>query len=258
MSGKPDVAASAPDREPGGAASPARTLVLGIETATPWGGAALMNGAGRLLGHVWGHARTGYSRRLMPTIDLLLREASAEPADLAAIAVSEGPGSFTGVRIGLVTAKTLAQTLGIPLYTCSTLEAAALRWPMEGDPIAVLLDARRGEIYSGVYRRLPGDELQTLRPARAERAEVLVESLRAMEAPTFWLAGDAVEKTRPAWEGALAGRARVASMPWSLPAADTVARLGLKALCTHAPSADPLRASPAYLRASDAERGLAP
>jgi tRNA threonylcarbamoyladenosine biosynthesis protein TsaB len=228
--------------------------LLGIETATPWGGAALVDADGRLRGHLWSHSRTGYSRRLMPTIDLLLREAGIAPRDLGGIAVSHGPGSFTGVRIGLVTARTLALELGVPLFTFSTLQALALRWPIVGEPVAVMLDARRGEVYSGVFRRRPGDRLEIIRAEAVESPADFVEALAGIESKILWMSGDAVEKTRAHWEARLGSRARSVTPPWGLPAADAVARMGARALRTGASSVDPLAALPVYLRASDAER----
>jgi tRNA threonylcarbamoyladenosine biosynthesis protein TsaB len=230
--------------------------VLGIETATPWGGAALIEPDGRLLAHLWSHAQTGYSRRLMPTIDLLLREARLRPGDLGALAVSHGPGSFTGVRIGLLVARTLALELRVPLFTFSTLEALALRWPIVGEPVAVMLDARRNEIYSGVFRRHPGDRIEVIRAPTVESAAAFLDALAALDSRALWLSGDAVEKARPLWERRLGARARPVTPPWGLPAADAVARLGVRALRTGVSPDDPLKALPVYLRASDAERAV--
>lgn len=231
-------------------------LVLGIETSTPWGGVALVESPGRLLGHLWAHARTGYSRRLMPGIDFLLRESGRPSNDLSAIAVTHGPGSFTGVRIGLVTAKTLARSLEIPLFTFCTLEALARRWPICGEPIAVLLDARRKEIYSGVFRHSPDGRTEVFRPTMVEPPERFIEALGKLDHPVIWLAGDAVEKFRPLWSSMLGARARPMSIPWGLPAAESVARWGALALQSGDTPADPLRAMPHYIRASDAWRAV--
>lgn len=233
------------------------SFVLGLETSTPWGGVALARADGRLLAHAWAHARTGYSRRLMPTVDRLLRDHALRPADLAALAVTHGPGSFTGVRIGLVTAKTLARSLGVPLFTFSTLEAVAWRWPLRDRPIAVVLDARRREVYGAVYRRTAEGLLQPVRPEAARAPTEFFKALASMEAEHFWLAGDAVEKTRPIWHAALGLRARPVDPPWGLPAAESVARLGALALAEGRSPVDPLAAAPHYLRPSDAQRGLA-
>lgn len=240
---------------PGSGASPPR-LVLGIETSSPWGGAALLESPGRLLGHLWAHARTGYSRRLMPGIDFLLKDSTRGAHDLSAIAVTHGPGSFTGVRIGLVTAKTLAQSLEVPLYTFCTLQALARRWPIRHEPIAVLMDARRKEIYSGVFCHRDDGGTEILRATTVEPPDRFIQALAALEAPTIWLAGDAVEKFRPLWSLALGGRGKPVSIPWGLPAAESVARMGNQALVDGAPRTDPLKALPHYVRASDAWRAI--
>ncbi len=236
----------------------APSLTLGIETATPWGGAALIEGKGRLLGHLWACAHNGYSRRLMPGIDYLLRDAGRSAADLSAIGVTIGPGSFTGVRIGLVTAKTLAQSLGLPLFTFSTLEALARRWPVKGEPIAVFMDARRKEVYSAVFQHGHNHVTAKLREPAVENPQLLVDALRAMDAPRIWLAGDAVEKFRPLWEPALERRGQAVNLPWGLPAAESIARMAARAHDAGVASTDPLTALPDYLRSSDATRGLKP
>lgn len=230
------------------------SFVLGLETSTPWGGVALARTDGRLLGHVWAHARTGYSRRLMPTVDRLLRDHCVQPRNLAALAVTHGPGSFTGVRLGLVTAKTLARCLEIPLFTFSTLEAVASRWPLHDRPIAVVLDARRREIYGGVYRRRPDGGLESLRPEAAAPPSAFFEALGSAGFGPLWLAGDAVEKTRSLWTAILGDGVRPVDSPWGLPAAASVARLGARAGWEGRTATDPLAAAPHYLRVSDAHR----
>jgi tRNA threonylcarbamoyl adenosine modification protein YeaZ len=89
-----------------------------------------------------------HGERLAPAIDALLREAGARPRDLAAVAAGVGPGPFTGLRVGLVTAAVLADGLGIPAYGVGTLDA--LGWGTTGR-VLVATDARRKEIYWGVY-----------------------------------------------------------------------------------------------------------
>lgn len=137
-------------------------VVLGIETSTPWGGVALASAREGLIALRHARAATGYSRRLLPAIDSMLREAELDKEAIRAVAVTAGPGSFTGVRLGVTTAKTLAHALGVPLYVFSTLERLAGRLPTwacgagEGagtsvETVCALMDARRGEVFAGLY-----------------------------------------------------------------------------------------------------------
>lgn len=106
------------------------------------------------------HAERNHSIKLLPEIQEMLKEAGVEPAELAAVAVGTGPGSYTGVRIGVTVAKTFSWSLGIPVVGVSSLEALALgdarASETEGPKPAScwfipLLDARRGQAYCSVY-----------------------------------------------------------------------------------------------------------
>ncbi len=252
--------------------TPAR-LVLGIETCTPSGGVALADVEGRLIVHRHGVARTGYSRRLMASIDEALRSASADPSALAAVAVTHGPGSFTGVRVGLVTAKTLAQSLGVPLYIESSLRALAMRWPGADGPVCSILDARRKEVYSGVFRRSPEaatnggvqSEMTPIRDEAVESIQSLIEGIEGIAGPStapaqstgrIWLSGDGARLYEAKLRDALGDRIAFVPEPWGSPAPDVIALEGARRLREALPGVDPLSAVPQYLRISDAEKGL--
>ncbi len=98
--------------------------------------------------------RRTLSRRLMGEIDSLLTRSGLTLPDLTAFAVGLGPGSFTGVRVGVTTAKTLAQVTGKPLVGVGTLDAYAAVWRAQDDdtPLVPVLPSRRGEVYAAVYR----------------------------------------------------------------------------------------------------------
>lgn len=245
---------------------PAR-LILGIETCTPSGGVALADADGRLIVHRHSVARTGYSRRLMASIDEALRSASADASALAAVAVTHGPGSFTGVRVGLVTAKTLAQSLGVPLYIESSLRALAMRWPRTDGPVCAILDARRKEVYSGVYRRTDEpaadggvqSEMAPLRDDAVESVQSLIEGLSTLHvnsAERIWLSGDGARLYEAQLRDSLGDRIAFVPEPWGSPAPDAIALEGARRLREGLPGVDPLSAVPQYLRISDAEKGL--
>lgn len=228
--------------------------VVGIEAATPAGGIALATASGRLAAHLWRDSRQPVSRRMLADLERLFREDNIEPDQIKAIAVSHGPGSFTGVRIGLALAKTLAHTWGVPLYTWSTLAMTAARWVRPGEWVSVLLDARRNELYSGLYRM---DEQGWPRPVREDRVEPVEDALAeltACETPRIVLTGDGAAKHREALDGKLGGRALWTPPAFNGPGADALALAGARALRESLPGVDPLAVEPVYLRQSDAER----
>jgi tRNA threonylcarbamoyladenosine biosynthesis protein TsaB len=121
--------------------------LLAIDTCGAVGGVALTGPAG-----LWSRELAGktYSEQLLTTIDGLLREAKVALEDLSGVVVVHGPGSFTGIRVGVSAAKGLAEGLGIPVIALSRLELLARQNP-DGSAVAVL-DAGRGEFYAGFYR----------------------------------------------------------------------------------------------------------
>ncbi len=146
-------------------------LLLAFDTATPTVSAALHDG-GRTIalwsaasGSADGPTARSDARRhgelLAPSIQQVLGQVGAAPADLTDLAVGTGPGPFTGLRVGLVTARTLGLTLGIPVHGVCTLDALALQAVLEGAvPVAdflVATDARRREVYWAGYRWDSGD-----------------------------------------------------------------------------------------------------
>lgn len=240
--------------------APPGPFVLGIETSTPWGGVALAGEGVGLVAHRWFHARTGYGRRLLASIDATLRDAGAGRESVVAVAATRGPGSFTGVRLGLTVAKTLARATGARLHLFSTLEAFAARAPGEG-PLCPMLDARRGEVYTAIFEResdfapptrLRGDAVEPC--ARLLESRELAEAVERFGRMRF--AGDGADLRREEIERALGSRAEFVPPPWNRPGADSVALLGLAAGAAGDPGIDPLAAAPSYLRASDAERKL--
>ncbi|MFD0556840.1 tRNA threonylcarbamoyl adenosine modification protein YeaZ [Stackebrandtia endophytica] len=144
-------------------------LTLVIDTATPSVTAGVFEVAETVASkgdHAVVDAR-GHGERLAPMIDASLKDAAAVPGDLAAIVVGLGPGPFTGLRVGLVTAASMADALGIPAYGVCSLDAlglAAARSVEEPGRILVATDARRKEVYWGLYdeegRRLHGPEVE--------------------------------------------------------------------------------------------------
>src|SRR5512132_883619 len=125
--------------------------VLAVETSTLAGGAALLDG-GLVVGEYTLDVSVTHSERLMGAIDRLLTDASWTVRDLEGLAVSVGPGSFTGLRIGLSTVKGLALALAIPIAAVPTLDAMATLLPFAALAVCPVLDARKREVYASLYR----------------------------------------------------------------------------------------------------------
>jgi tRNA threonylcarbamoyladenosine biosynthesis protein TsaB len=125
--------------------------VLAVETSTLSGGAALLEGE-RVVGEYTLDVRMTHSERLMAAIDQLLSDAGWRPRDLEGLAVSVGPGSFTGLRVGLSTVKGLALALSLPVAAVPTLDAMAAMLPFAALPVCPVLDARKREVYASLYR----------------------------------------------------------------------------------------------------------
>jgi len=124
--------------------------VLAVETSTLSGGAALLDE--RVVGEYMLDVRVTHSERLMTAIDQLLGDAGWTVRDLEGIAVTVGPGSFTGLRVGLSTVKGLALALAIPVAAVPTLDAMAAMLPYAALPVCPVLDARKREVYASLYR----------------------------------------------------------------------------------------------------------
>ncbi|GAB4074115.1 tRNA (adenosine(37)-N6)-threonylcarbamoyltransferase complex dimerization subunit type 1 TsaB [Barrientosiimonas marina] len=125
--------------------------ILAMDTSNQLLGIALLRD-GQLIGEVTTNLRKNHSVRLMPAINQLLQEVNMTPQDLDKIIVAKGPGSYTGVRIGLTTAKSMAWALGIPVTGVSSLEALAWQGRFFNASICPFFDARRGLVYTGLYQ----------------------------------------------------------------------------------------------------------
>ncbi len=211
-------------------------LILGLDTATDVGSLALVEDT-RLVAEYSLESAGTYLSRLLPRLAQLFAAAGRDPADLGALGVSVGPGNFTGLRIGLATAKTLAWSLGCPLAPLPTLEVLAAQVPPQPHPIGVVLDAKRQEVFWGLYR------------AAADRPRVLAEPIRLPLAelarrltPPLVLIGFLVSSLTLPREGV-----SLAPPERRLPRAATVARLALSRL-EGGLTAAPEQLAPTYLR----------
>ncbi len=234
-------------------------LILGIETATMTGGVALLNDK-RLISEYTLNVRTTHTARLMPAVDQILRDSSIDKHEVDGIAISLGPGSFTGLRIGLATAKGLAMGLDVPLVGVPTLDALARNIPFAGHQICPVLDAKKKEVYYSLFRygsSRGSDEHRGLSLLRQIPYQVVapVELVRRIQEKTIFL-GDAVDAYGDFIGEKLGDMALFAPDAQRLPRAATVAEMGLLKL-EAGEYLDVASAEPIYIRSSDAEISLA-
>ncbi|MGO4890507.1 tRNA (adenosine(37)-N6)-threonylcarbamoyltransferase complex dimerization subunit type 1 TsaB [Anaerobacillus sp. MEB173] len=124
--------------------------VLAIDTSNLVMGISVVDD-GKVVGELITNLKKNHSLRLMPAISDLLEEVNIKPKELDKIIVAKGPGSYTGVRIGVTTAKSLAWSLQIPLVGISSLEVLAQNGRYFDGYVSPLFDARRGQVYTGLY-----------------------------------------------------------------------------------------------------------
>ena len=171
-------------------------LLLALETATDTCGVAVWQD-GRVLAQSHLQRPRIHAERLTPLVEEVLAHAGADRAALDAVAVSMGPGSYTGLRIGVSTAKGWALAADADLVGVPTLEAyAACLQPMAapGDIVAALLDARRDEVYAGAYRRTT-EGLVPHADTTALTVDDLPDWLGSVDGQ-LWVVGDGGEKSR--------------------------------------------------------------
>ncbi|WP_313801765.1 tRNA (adenosine(37)-N6)-threonylcarbamoyltransferase complex dimerization subunit type 1 TsaB [Cytobacillus sp.] len=131
--------------------------LLSIDTSNYALGVALLDG-NQVIGEYITNIKKNHSVRVMPAIEALMKDCDIKPSDLSKIVVAKGPGSYTGVRIGVTIAKTLAWTLNIPLTGVSSLEVlAASAGRYFNGVISPIFDARRNQIYTGLYQYDKGE-----------------------------------------------------------------------------------------------------
>ncbi|WP_025026306.1 tRNA (adenosine(37)-N6)-threonylcarbamoyltransferase complex dimerization subunit type 1 TsaB [Caldalkalibacillus mannanilyticus] len=207
---------------------------------------------GVVLGEINSYISKNHSLRLMPAIEQLLQELQIKPGELQGIGVAQGPGSYTGVRIGVTTAKTLAWTLQIPLAGVSSLQVIAQNRPDESGLIIPLVDARRGQVYRGIYRW--DEERELALPQQADRLQLitdLIEEYRGSEEPLLFI-GEGVSHHREVLEQGLGDHIRFAREIEHRPRAAQLAQLVWKEWHTRQET-DIHSFVPEYLQLAEAE-----
>ncbi|MGB5685354.1 MAG: tRNA (adenosine(37)-N6)-threonylcarbamoyltransferase complex dimerization subunit type 1 TsaB [Candidatus Electrothrix sp.] len=230
-------------------------LILSLETATGCGSIALTKGGignGKLLAVATAQPEITHSRRLLGSVDWVMQAAGLGWDELDGVAISLGPGSFTGLRIGMAAAKGIVFATQKPLIGVQTLDAIALSCPVIDRPLWCLLDARKQEIYAACYQAgqaNPHGLPEQCSPVEALRPERLLERING---PAL-IAGPGLNE----YHDLFAAKEGLQLIPPALSSPSAV-RIGFLAAeqLLRGETQDPAMIAPMYVRASEAEVNL--
>ncbi|MCR5758013.1 MAG: tRNA (adenosine(37)-N6)-threonylcarbamoyltransferase complex dimerization subunit type 1 TsaB [Selenomonas sp.] len=222
--------------------------ILAIDTATQVSSVAVVSD-NRLLAELTMQGKLTHSETLLPHIEQVLKMAAVAKENLEGVAVSIGPGSFTGLRIGLAVAKAMSYTLQIPLAGVSTLQALAYQLPAPGVRVMCLLDAQKGNAYVESYHWKQGI-LTVAEPIQVAKITDIVAACAALDEPVILL-GDAVQK-KIVGKLELPANVCAAQPHIVMPRAAGVALLGQQKLAAGEQD-NVMDLEPVYIRRSEAE-----
>ncbi len=221
--------------------------VLGFDTSTSCGSVGLVSD-GKLISEYILDVAVTHSERLLGAIEFVLREARFTIGDVDGWAISLGPGSFTGLRIGVSTVKGLAFATGKPVAGISSLDVLASLVSPTPYLICPVLDARKEEVYAAFYRYKEGDSLKRESAYEATRPEDLV---RRIEEKTIFI-GDGLKTYGAFFRDRLSSLALFPPFPINFPHGSVVAKLGFD-LLQKGSHLDLATFTPLYIRPSEAE-----
>jgi len=220
--------------------------ILGIETSTKTGSVAIAT-EDHIIAMYTLNIEVTHSERLMSTIDRVLSDTGIAMSDIDGFGVAIGPGSFTGLRIGLATVKGLAFATGKPVAAVPTLRALAWNLPFSAYPVCPMLDARKSEIYTAIFRSDAGTLVQ-LMPERAMALSLLAAEITG---PTVFT-GEAAKQHEGELLKLCGANALFAPLSAMVPSAAGIAELARAMIIQGAPS-DIENLHPLYLRRPEAE-----
>ena len=222
-------------------------LILGIETATSSAGCAIGGHEG-----VLAHASSGRGRRhaenLVPAIQFICTQAQIELSEISVVAVDVGPGLFTGLRVGIATAKSLAYALKVPMIGVPSLDLLAFPVRFTHRLIAAAIDARRGELYYAFYRQVPGG-IQRIGEHQVGTPDDLASEL-LLSREEILLVGDGAHRYAETFDGM--AKVELVDHGFSHPSANSLVQLA-HARALREQFAQPDDVDPIYLRKPDAE-----
>ncbi len=225
-----------------------RVIILGIESATAQVGCAIGGAEGVLASF---HSAKGrrHAETLVPAIEFLCASTGIALREVGVVAVDIGPGLFTGLRVGVATAKAMASALRVPAIGLSSLDLLAHQVRHSPRLIVAVIDARRGEVFSAAYRHVPGG-IQRLSEPKVGTAEDLANELRSTNDEAL-LVGDGAIRYREVLAQD-SGKVEIGTVGTQWPsAADLVELAQPRALREE--FVQPWEIEPLYLRKADAE-----
>jgi tRNA threonylcarbamoyladenosine biosynthesis protein TsaB len=233
--------------------------LLALETSTLLGGAAIADESEGLIAESRLSIRTTFSERLMTEVDHMMKQAGVSLENIDVFAVSIGPGSFTGLRIGLSTVKGFAFATGKPVVSVPSLEAFAWNFPYCRYPVCTLLDARKKELYAAVFVWKDKGFIRIIEEVTLS-INNLVENLTSLQKreecglpdQKILFAGEGAALYRDQIIDSLGKRAVFAPPEKMVPSPATVALLGIKK-ASMGEFSDPINLIPLYIRKSEAE-----
>ncbi|MCY7619049.1 MULTISPECIES: tRNA (adenosine(37)-N6)-threonylcarbamoyltransferase complex dimerization subunit type 1 TsaB [Bacillus] len=219
--------------------------ILAIDTSNHTLGIALVKDS-TVIGESITYLKKNHSVRAMPTVEALMKECGVAPSELSKIVVAKGPGSYTGVRIGVTIAKTLAWTLSIPISAVSSLETLAANGQYFDGWISPLFDARRGQVYTGLYTFEEG-KIKEIKPDQNILLTDWLHELKQTGKPVLFLGQD-VHLHEESIRSILGETAVIAEGAFHNPRPSMLAFLG-----TDRPAEDVHQLVPNYIRLAEAE-----
>lgn len=224
-------------------------LIFGIDTCCNAATAALLDDTKLLAQTVLNNGKT-HSQTMMPQIEAMFQNAERDPKDVDFFAAAVGPGSFTGVRIGVATIKAMAQAVGKPCVPVSTLHGLANNVAVFDGIICPILDARRNQVYNALFQG--GKELTRLCQDRALGIEELLGELKQEERPILFC-GDGVPVFRDIIIETLGDKVSFAQRMQNMNLAASVAEIGWE-MAQKGETVTYGELVPQYIRLSQAER----
>jgi tRNA threonylcarbamoyladenosine biosynthesis protein TsaB len=225
--------------------------ILAIETSTMLGGIALMDES-MLIAESRLNVKSTHSERLMTEIEHCLKQSGVKISDIDVFAVATGPGSFTGLRIGLSTVKGFSYATGRPIVSVPTLEALAWNFPYSKYPVCTMLDARKKEVYAALFKWEEGNFIRLINETSAKPEEFACDALRITHDDKFIFAGEGAALYRDKIIEVMGEKAIFASPEKTVPSPANVAVLGLKK-AKAGEFSEPVSLTPIYIRKSEAE-----
>ncbi len=226
--------------------------ILAIESASVTASCAVSNGD-KILGEFSLSHKKTHSEKLMPLIEELLSELEIKLQDLDIIAVSEGPGSYTGLRIGAAIAKSMAYAADIPIVNVPTMKSLAGNIYDQDKLIVPIMDAKSGRVYTGIYK-WENNDLVAVKEQFPCNIDELMELLNEYEEAVIFN-GDGSVNYRSIIEEKLNRKPMFAPSKFNYLNASTLLYIGYN-MAKKGNTVSPSQFSPKYLRLSQAERNL--